>query len=168
MKKFLNEFKEFAMRGNVIDLAVGVIIGAAFQKIVTSLVDDVISPVIGIIAKTDLSNLYLVIAQKTEIVDGVEKTSDVVLRYGSFLTAIINFIIMAFVIFVLVKALNKIASLGKKKTPKESTAPTTKKCPFCMSEIDIAATRCPHCTSIIEEIAEESFKEDTAKEKVHS
>lgn len=148
MKKFFQEFKEFAMRGNVIDLAVGVIIGAAFQKIVSSLVDDIISPVIGLFAKTDLSAL-------------VVNVFDVDIRYGSFLTAIINFIIMAFVIFVIVKTLNKLASLGRHK--EEPKAPTTKKCPFCQSEIDIKAVRCPHCTSVLEDVNDEKKdKKETA------
>ena len=138
MKKFLDEFKQFALRGNVMDLAVGVIIGGAFQAITNSLVNDVISPLIGLVANTDLS--YMIFT-----VGGVE------VRYGSFLTAVINFIIMAFVIFCLVKALNMLSELGKKKEePAPAAAPTTKKCPFCKSEIDIEATRCPHCTSELE------------------
>ncbi len=131
MKGFFAEFKKFILRGNVIDLAVGVIIGAAFQAIVTSLVDDIISPLIGLIANTDLSDM-------------VAMVGDVEIRWGAFITAIINFIIMAFVIFLIVKAINKAAELGKKK---EEEKPTTKKCPHCKSEIDIEATRCPHCTS---------------------
>ncbi len=131
MKAFFAEFKKFILRGNVIDLAVGVIIGAAFQSIVTSLVDDIISPLIGLVANTDLSAM-------------VATVGDVEIRWGAFITAIINFIIMAFVIFLIVKAINKAAELGKKK---EEEAPTTKKCPYCKSEIPIEATRCPHCTS---------------------
>ncbi|MBQ9334705.1 MAG: large conductance mechanosensitive channel protein MscL [Lachnospiraceae bacterium] len=131
MKAFFAEFKKFVLRGNVIDLAVGVIIGAAFQAIVTSLVDDIISPLIGLVANTDLSAM-------------VATVGDVEIRWGAFITAIINFIIMAFVIFLIVKAINKAAELGKKKA--EET-PTTKKCPYCKSEIPIEATRCPHCTS---------------------
>ena len=135
MKKFLEEFKTFALKGNVMDLAVGVIIGGAFQAIVTSLVEDVISPIIGIFASTDFTNLVLNI-------NGAE------IKYGSFITAIINFVIMALIIFCLVKALNKLASVGKKdETPKE---PTEKDCPFCQSKISIKATRCPHCTSILD------------------
>ncbi len=137
MKKFLNEFKEFAMRGNVIDLAVGVLIGGAFQKIVTSLVTNVISPIIGLFAKQNFEHLAL-------------NFWGVTLNYGSFITEVINFIITAFVIFVIVKALNKLSSLKKKEEKQEEEA-TTKECPFCFTEIDIKATRCPHCTSIIEE-----------------
>lgn len=132
MKKFFNEFKEFAMKGNVMDLAVGVIIGGAFQAIVKSLVGDIISPIIGIFASTDFSNLVFEI-------NGAE------IKYGSFITAVINFIIMAFIIFLLVKGLNELSKIGKKAEKPEE--PTTKICKFCQSSISIKATRCPHCTS---------------------
>lgn len=134
MKKFLKEFKEFALRGNVMDLAVGVIIGAAFQAIINSLVNDVISPLIGLVANTDLSYM-------------VATVGDVEIRYGAFITAIINFIIMAIIIFLLVKGMNALAGLGKKKKEEVPAAPTKKTCPYCKSEIAIDATRCPHCTS---------------------
>ena len=134
MKKFLEEFKAFALKGNVMDLAVGVIIGGAFQAIVTSLVGDIISPVIGIFASTDFSNLIAT-------VNGSE------VKYGAFITAIINFIIMAFIIFCIVKGLNKLAERKKKE---EANEPTEKTCPFCQSTISIKATRCPHCTSALE------------------
>ena len=134
MKKVLKEFKEFAMRGNVMDLAVGVIIGAAFQAIIKSLTGDVISPLIGTFAKTDFSNLIL-------IINGSE------IKYGAFVTAVINFVITAFVIFLLIKAINKLQNLRKPKEEEVAPEPTTKACPFCCSEIDIKATRCPHCTS---------------------
>ena len=136
MKKFLNEFKEFIARGNVIDLAVAVIIGGAFQSIVQSLVKDIISPIIGLFANQDFSHLVFTIS-------GVE------IKYGSFITNVINFIIMAFVIFVLVKAINKVSTFAK--TEEKEEAPTTKKCPYCLSEIPIEATRCAHCTSKLEE-----------------
>jgi len=135
MKKFLQEFKEFALRGNVLDLAVGVIIGAAFQAIVTSLVDDILSPFLGMFASADLKDQAFTLLGVT-------------VKYGSFVTAVINFIIMAFLIFVLVKGINKLASLGKKEEPEEVT---TKICPFCCSEIAVEATRCPHCTSVLDE-----------------
>ena len=134
MKKFLEEFKAFALKGNVMDLAVGVIIGGAFQAIVTSLVGDIITPIIGIFASTDFSNLIATI-------NGSE------VKYGAFITAIINFIIMAFIIFCIVKALNKLA---ERKTKEEQKEPTEKTCPFCQSTISIKATRCPHCTSALE------------------
>ena len=137
MKTFLKEFKEFALRGNVVDLAVGVIIGGAFQAIVSSLTNDVISPFIGLFASTDFSDLVLTL-------NGVD------IKYGSFLTAVINFIIMAFVIFVFMKMLNKITSFDKKKEGVVEEK-TTKECPYCFSEINIKATKCPHCTSDVPE-----------------
>lgn len=133
MKKFLNEFKEFAMRGNVMDMAVGIIVGAAFTAIVTSLVDDILSPIIGFLVRVNFNDLAVTIA-------GVE------LKYGSFIMAVINFIIVAFALFIIVKVLNKTMALGK-KTADEKEAPATKECPYCRSEISIEATRCPHCTS---------------------
>lgn len=137
MKKngFWSEFRQFIAKGNVMNLAVGVIIGAAFQAITNSLVNDIISPVIGLFASADMSAWSVMIG-------GAE------IRYGAFLTAIINFLIMALVIFLLVKILNRIMAIGKKPEPKAE--PTTKKCPFCCSEIAIEATRCPHCTSELE------------------
>ena len=134
MSNFLKEFKEFALRGNVLDLAVGVIIGGAFQGVVNSLVQDIISPIIGLFANQDFSNLVINIG-------------DVQIKYGSFITAIINFIIMAFVIFLIVKGMNKLASLGKHEEVAATEEPTTKVCPYCCSEIPISATRCPNCTS---------------------
>ena len=147
MKKFLQEFKEFALRGNVMDLAIGVIIGAAFQAIINSMVNDVLSPLIGLIANTDLSYLVLTIG-------------DVDVKYGSFLTAVINFLIMVFVIFLLVKGMNALAGLGHKKDSEEEETPTEKNCPFCYGKINIKATRCPHCTSMIESVEMEAEKED--------
>lgn len=134
MKKFFGEFKEFIMRGNVMDLAVGVIIGGAFGAIVTSLTDDIISPLIGLIGDVDFSDM-------------VAKIGNVDIRYGAFITAIINFLIMALIIFLMVKAINKVMSIGKKK--EEEAAPTTKKCPHCCEEVNINATKCPHCTGDI-------------------
>lgn len=136
MKKFIQEFKEFALRGNVMDLAVGVIIGGAFQAIINSLVKDIISPIIGLFAKTDFTDLVINIM-------GVN------IKYGSFLTAVINFLIMAFIIFIMIKVLNKIAAIGKREAVEE--APTTKTCPYCLSEIPINATKCAHCTSDLTE-----------------
>lgn len=134
MSKFLNEFKEFALRGNVLDLAVGVIIGSAFQSVVNSLVQDIISPIIGLFANKDFSNLVINIG-------------DVELKYGSFITALINFLIMAFVIFLIVRSMNKLANLGKHQEIAVDEEPTTKVCPYCCSEISINASRCPNCTS---------------------
>ncbi|ACD51820.1 large conductance mechanosensitive channel protein MscL [Clostridium botulinum] len=141
MKKFLNEFKQFALKGSVIDLAVGVLIGGAFQGIVKSLTTDIISPIIGIFANKDFSDLTLNIFGVT-------------VKYGSFITAVINFLIMALLIFLLVKGMNKLSDFGKRNKAEEITEPSTKKCPFCYTEIDIKATRCPNCTSKLEVIQE--------------
>ena len=135
MKKLFGEFKEFIMRGNVMDLAVGVIIGGAFGAIVTSLTEDIISPILGLFGNLDFSQL-------------VAKVGNVEIRYGAFLTAVINFLIMALIIFLLVKGINKLMNLKKKKEEEEEEA-TTKTCPFCCSEININATKCPHCTGDI-------------------
>ncbi len=135
MKKMMQEFKKFALRGNVMDLAVGVMIGSAFSAIVTSLVNDIISPLIGWLVQVDFSALTLAVG-------------DVNIAYGAFIMAIINFILVALVLFGLVKAVNRVSSLGKK--PEAPAAPTTKKCPYCQSEIPLAATRCPHCTAMLE------------------
>lgn len=131
IKNFIEEFKAFALRGNMMDMAVGIIIGGAFTAIVTSLTDNFINPI-----------LNFVTGAKTYTLQDVA-------GFGSnFLSAIVNFLIMAFVLFLLLKAVNKVASIGKK--PVEE-APTTKICPFCQTEIPINATRCPHCTSQLEE-----------------
>ncbi len=150
MKKFFEEFKTFAMRGNVIDLAVGVIIGGAFQTIVNSLLNDMINPVIGLLFKVDFSDIKHVFIEEISHLaeDGVTLVIDqpeVALNYGAFITAVINFIILAFVIFLLVKFLNKLSEIGKK--PEPIAVPTTKKCPFCCSEIDSNAVKCAHCAS---------------------
>ena len=130
MKKFLAEFKEFINRGNVVDMAVGVIIGAAFKAIVDSVVNDLISPLIGIIFRQDFSDLTI-------------KVFDAQIRYGAFIMAVLNFFIVAVALFSLIKIINM---LHRKK--EEEPAPvTTKTCPYCKSEISIEATRCPHCTS---------------------
>lgn len=142
MKGFMDEFKKFIMRGNVLDMAVGVIIGGAFTAIVNSLNTDILSPLLGIFGGTDFSHLKIVLGTGEE---------PPVLAYGNFITAIINFLITAFVIFCLVKFINKINDKLTKKEEPAPAAPTTKKCPYCMSEIAIEATRCPHCTSHIEE-----------------
>ena len=145
MKKFFSEFKEFIMRGNVMDLAVAVIIGAAFQAIINSLVNDVISPFIGLFANIDFK-------------DWVFDINGVKIQYGSFLTALINFIIMAFVIFLLIKGINKVMSLGKRLKKEEEELPSepeTKTCPYCLTEINIKATLCPHCTSQLSQSEEE-------------
>ncbi len=152
MKKFFGEFKEFVMRGNVLDLAVAVIIGAAFQNIVTSLTDNIISPILGLFTKMNFDQLVLKFTFP-DVIGGGEGTQ-VVIKYGAFITSIINFLIMALIIFLIVKAINKLLSIGKKKQEEEEAA-TTKECPYCKSEIAIEATRCPHCTSKLEGFEEE-------------
>lgn len=132
MKKFIEEFKAFALRGNVMDMAIGVIIGGAFTSIVTSLTENLINPILGLFGGTDLSGFVLNLG-------GVE------LRYGAFITSIINFLIMAFVLFCLLKAVNKLTALGKK--PEAPAEPTTKVCPLCCIEIPIKAVKCAHCGS---------------------
>ena len=134
MKKFLAEFKEFISRGNVIDLAVGVIIGGAFSAIVTSLTDNIIKPLINCIGGA-------------EVQGKIHLVGDNYIDYGSFISAVINFLIMAFIIFCIVKAINKMLDLKKKKEEHKEETPTTKICPFCKSEIPIDAVKCCHCTS---------------------
>lgn len=145
MKKMLNDFKDFAMKGNVIDLAVGVIIGAAFGKIVTSLVNDIIMPPIGLLlGKVDFTNLFVTMSgEKFSTLAMAQEAGAVTLNVGLFLNALVNFLIVAFVIFMIIKQLTK---LEKKETTKVEL-PNTKDCPFCVSAIPLAATRCPACTS---------------------
>ena len=133
MKKFLEEFKNFALKGNVMNLAVGVIIGAAFSDLVTSLTTNLIQPLIACLGAREMQGRIQLF--------GTENY----LNYGAFISAVINFIIMAFVVFLLVKAVNGVMSLGKKK--EEEKKPTTKICPYCKSTIDVEAVKCPCCTS---------------------
>lgn len=151
-KGLIGEFKAFLMRGNVIDLAVGIIIGGAFQAIVKSLVDNIIMPVISLLTGgIDFSNLFVVLNGdgKTtyDTLAAAQVAGAATLNYGLLIGSIINFVIIGFVIFMLVKAINTLSERAKKPEP-EAPA-TVKDCPFCKSEIDIAATRCPHCTSEI-------------------
>ncbi|MGN1182302.1 MAG: large conductance mechanosensitive channel protein MscL, partial [Faecalibacillus sp.] len=140
----LKEFKEFALKGNMIDLAVGVIIGGAFNSLVTSLVNNIIMPILSLVTgKIDFTNLFISLDGKSyATLEMAQKAGASTINYGSFITGLINFLIMAFVIFLIVKAMNQL------RRPKEETpvAPTTKICPFCKSEISIEASRCPHCT----------------------
>ena len=138
---FMQEFKKFILRGNVMDMAVGVIVGGAFTAIVTSLNQDILTPVLAIFGGTDFSNLYVKLGSGD---------AAPVLMYGNFITAVINFLITAFAIFCLVKAINTVQDKIAKKPEEEKKEPTTKKCPFCQSEIDIRAIRCPFCTSELE------------------
>lgn len=139
--KFLKEFKEFALKGNVVDLAIGVLIGGAFQSVVTSFTNNIISPILGLFGGVNFSEYSLRVGQLN-------------LSYGAFITDIINFIIMAFVIFLIVKFINKLSNIGHKKEEVIEEI-TTKVCPHCYSEINIKADRCPHCTSKLEVKEEE-------------
>ena len=140
MKKFLKEFKEFALKGNVMELAIAVIIGGAFQGIITAFTDDFINPIINSIGGAEIGGHFEIFSTGQYI------------EYGAFITAVINFLIMAFVIFLLMKAVNKLLSLGHKK--EEEAAPLTRKCPYCYGEIDIKATKCMHCTSDVSDSAQ--------------
>ena len=134
MKKFIEEFKAFALRGNVMDMAVGVLIGSAFSGIVTSLTENFINPVISLLTG----------AERYTLQDAAGFASN-------FASSLVNFLIMALILFCMMKGVNKLLSLGRK--PAAPAAPTTKKCPYCLSDIPIGATRCPHCTSQLEETA---------------
>lgn len=146
----LKEFKEFAMRGNVIDMAVGIIIGAAFGTIIKSLVSDVIMPPIGLaLGNVDFSNLLVVLKQGAEVagpygsLDAAKEAGAVTINYGVFINTIISFIIVAFAVFMLIRSINRL----KREEEAPPSEPTTKECPFCLSTIPIKATRCAHCTS---------------------
>lgn len=143
MKKFFKEFREFISKGNVLDLAVGVIIGGAFSSVVKGLTDNIIQPLLNCIGGAEVQGRIRLFG------------TDNYIDYGAFISAVINFLIMALVIFVIVKFVNKAEEaalkLANKNKEEEVPAPTTKVCPFCKSEIAIDATRCPHCTSMLEE-----------------
>lgn len=135
MKKFFGEFKDFISRGNVMDMAVGIIIGGAFTSIVSSLVNDIINPLLGAFGGMNFDQYSITIF------------GNATLNYGKFITAVINFLIMAFVIFIIIKQINNISKRFSKKKEEENT---TKTCPYCKSKIAIEAIRCPHCTSELE------------------
>ncbi|MBQ9768556.1 MAG: large conductance mechanosensitive channel protein MscL [Lachnospiraceae bacterium] len=143
----LKEFKQFAIKGNMIDLAVGMIIGTAFNKLVSSLVNDMIMPLLGLLTgKIDFAKLYIALdGNKYESLAEAEELGVACFKYGAFLAGLLDFLIMAFVVFLFVKWINKLRNMNKEPEPVK--APTTKVCPFCKSEIAIEATRCPHCTS---------------------
>ena len=165
----LKEFKEFALKGNIMDMAIGVIIGGAFQKIVTSLVNDIIMPAISIFTgKVDFSDLVVTVGNSS-------------IKYGSFITTIVDFLIIAFSIFIAIRTINKLNDRakqdldkmskkskffkGKKKKEEPIPEPTTKVCPYCLSEINIKATRCPHCTSELK-VDEKTKKTTKAKKEI--
>jgi large conductance mechanosensitive channel len=139
----IKEFKEFVMKGNVLDMAVGIIIGAAFGKVVTSFVSDVLMPPIGLLlGKVDFSNLFINMSGKTfESLAEAKKAGAATLNYGLFLNTTIDFLIVGFAIFIMVRQVNRM------KRQEVAPAPTTRECPFCYTAIPIKATRCPHCTS---------------------
>lgn len=134
----MEEFKAFISRGNVMDMAVGIIIGGAFTSIVSSLVEDIINPILGMFGGMNFDKL------------SISLLGEATLNYGKFITAVINFLIMALIVFIIMKTMNNIGEKLKKKEEEKPAEPTTKKCPFCKSEIAIDATRCPHCTSVLE------------------
>ena len=164
MKKFIKEFKEFAVKGNMIDMAIGVIIGGAFTALVTAFTTNIVNPLISLIPGMDGLDEALKIVVKPEVKEVLDEAGEVVtkaspevaIKFGAFISAIITFLILALIIFLFVKALNKARKSAeelkkKEETPAAPAEPTTKICPFCQSEISIKATRCPHCTSELKE-----------------
>ena len=145
----LKEFKEFAMRGNVLDMAIGIIIGAAFGRIISSIVNDIIMPPIGLLlGRVDFSNLFVNLSGGSYPSMAAAKAAGAVtINYGVFLNTVIDFLIVAFVIFLLIRQINRF----KRQPAPAVITPTTKDCPFCFSTIPIKATRCPHCTSELKE-----------------
>ncbi len=148
----LKEFKEFAMRGNVLDMAVGIVVGAAFGAIVKSLVSDVVMPPIGLLlGNVDFTNLFAVLKEGTKAAGpyatlaAAQEAGAVTLNWGVFINSVVNFLIVAFAIFVLVRGVNRM----KRKEEAPPPTPTTKECPHCVSTIAIKATRCPNCTSAL-------------------
>lgn len=153
---FVAEFKKFILRGNVMDLAVGVIIGGAFQAIVNSLVNDIIMPVISLATKgVDFANWFIALdGNKYATLEEATKAGAATVNFGTFIGAVLNFLIMAIIIFLIVRGINKVSDKiaeAKKEEEEAPAAPTTKVCPFCKSEISIDAVKCPHCTSDIPE-----------------
>jgi large conductance mechanosensitive channel len=167
-KKLATEFKEFITKGNVINLAVGVVLGGAFQSIINSAVNDVFLPVAGMFTKSidfgegfyDLSRLREPNLDALPTADLAKAAGHVVVSYGTLLTAVLNFFVIGLVVFCLVKSINSMDSVTKKKlrrnklvSQEPKPAPTTQTCPYCISEISVKATRCPHCTSVLTETA---------------
>ncbi len=174
IKNILLEFKKFAMRGNVMDMAVGIIIGAAFGKIVDSLVKDVIMPPIGILlGKVDFANLFFVLKDGAETqgpyvsLDAAQQAGAVTMNVGAFLNAIISFIIVAFAVFMLIKAMNTLQE-KLERHPETETTPTTKTCPYCYSIIPLKATKCPACTADLPTVEAPSLSAKTPEENKKS
>ena len=158
MSKLLKEFKQFAVQGNMLDMAVGMIIGSAFKDIVNSVVNDLIMPIVSIFTgKIDFRNMFIALDGNTyATLAAAEEVDAAVFKYGLFITEIINFVILAFVIFMMVKGINKLRTTAehvehKDEAPAAPAEPTEKVCPYCQSTISIKATRCPHCTSELTE-----------------
>lgn len=154
MKKFLSEFKAFALKGNMIDLAVGMIIGSAFTSIVKSLVADIVMPVLSLVmGKVDFTNMFIALdGKKYGTLAEAKAAAAATVNYGSFITQTINFLLMALVVFIVVKQLNRLHGMGKKP----AAAPGQKECPFCKTMIPPGASRCPHCTSRLEAAQEKA------------
>ena len=153
----LKDFKEFIMRGNVIDMAVGIIIGAAFGTVVTSLVRDVIMPPISLaLGRVDFSNLFVLLKSGKDVpppyytISEAQAAGAVTLNYGSFINYVFIFLIVAFAVFLLIRAINNMRR--RAEAPKAAAAPTTKDCPYCVSKIPLKATRCPNCTSELQPV----------------
>lgn len=153
MKKFLGEFKAFALKGNMIDLAVGMIIGSAFTSIVNSLVKDIFMPILSLVTgKVDFTNMFIALdGNRYATLAEAQAAAAATINYGSFITQAINFLLMALVVFIVVKQLNRLRGMGKKP---ETPAPVQKECPFCKTMIPLGALRCPHCTSRLETVQE--------------
>lgn len=147
MKKLFSEFREFVLRGNVIDLAVGIIIGIAFGAIVTSLVNDVVMPPVGrLLGNVDFSNLFVNLSgTHYDSLAEARQAGAAVIAYGSFINTVVNFLIIAFVLFIIIRLVNTALRRSQRKAAEQ--APVTKECPFCISNIPLKATRCPNCTS---------------------
>lgn len=156
MSNLMKEFKKFAVQGNMLDMAVGMIVGAAFKDIVNSVVNDLIMPVVSMFTgKVDFANMFIALDGNVYATLEDAKAATSVIAYGQFITQVINFVILAFVIFMMVKGVNKIRTASEKPAeapaPAAPAEPTEKTCPFCQSTISIKATRCPHCTSELTE-----------------
>ncbi len=146
MKKFMQEFKEFAVKGNMIDMAIGVIIGGAFTALVTAFTGNIVNPLLALIPGVDsLDNSLKIVLKEATVNAAGEPVEEVAIKFGAFIAAIITFLILALIVFFIVKGINKMRSMGKEE--EAPAAPTTKICPFCKSEIPLDAVRCPHCTS---------------------
>jgi len=153
MGKLMKEFRDFAVKGNMLDMAVGMIIGAAFKDIVNSVVNDLVMPVISLFTgKIDFSNMFIALdGNEYASLAAAQEAAAPTLNYGLFITQVINFVILAFVIFMMVKWVNKVRTSVEPKKEEAPAEPTEKTCPFCQSKISIKATRCPHCTSELTE-----------------